>query len=104
MTDDKKGVTVQELREYLQNDGLSDAFLQGLIDDAENNARNSIDDSLDLDVCRKYPDFNMAVKILADFENWMRGQHTSVDMAYPRSYLYRLNQCRWKIRREQHGK
>jgi hypothetical protein len=34
MTDDKKGVTVQELREYLQNDGLSDAFLQGLIDDA----------------------------------------------------------------------
>lgn len=97
------GVTVDELREYLQNDSLSDKFLQGLIDDAENNARNSIGDDIDIETCRKYPDFDMAVKILADFENWARGQHTTITMAYPRSYLYRLNQCRWKIRRDAGG-
>lgn len=94
---DDQGVTVDDLREYIGNPALSDHYLQTLISDSEANAKGAIDDSVPIETYRKYPDFNQAVRILADFENWARGQHTTLSIAYPRSYLYRINSVKYKI-------
>lgn len=100
---DTSGVTVEDLREYIGNPNLSDDYLKRLIADSEANAMGTIDDSISIEEYRKYHDFNQAVRILCDFENWARGQHTSLTMAYPPSYVYRLNQVRYKILGEKDG-
>lgn len=93
------GVTVDDLRDYLASDAPDD-FLQRLIDEAESNAHHIVGDEISIDLCRKNSDFNQAVRILADFDNAARGAQDSQSHAYPRSFLYRMNQCKWTLRRD----
>ncbi len=93
------GVTVDDLRDYLASDA-PDEFLQRLLDDAEANAHHIVGDAVDIGLCRKNNDFNQAVRILADFDNSSRGAQDNQAHAYPRSFLYRMNQCKWTLRRE----
>lgn len=93
------GVTVDDLRDYLASDA-PDKFLQRLLDDAEASAHHIVGDAIDIELCRKNNDFNQAVRILVDFDNSSRGAQDNQAHAYPRSFLYRMNQCKWTLRRE----
>ena len=93
------GVTVDDLRDYLASDAPDD-FLQKLIDEAEANAHYIVGEDVPIEICRKNQDFNQAVRILADFDNASRGAQDSQAHAYPRPFLYRMNQCKWALRRE----
>lgn len=99
MTADTNGVTVEDLRDYLASDAPAE-FLQRLIEEAESNAHHIVGDDVDIELCRKNSDFNQAVRILADFDNASRGNQDSQAHAYPRSFLYRMNQCKWALRRD----
>ena len=80
MTADTNGVTVEDLRDYLASDAPAE-FLQRLIEEAESNAHHIVGDDVDIELCRKNSDFNQS-------------------HAYPRSFLYRMNQCKWTLRRD----
>lgn len=102
MTDTKTeeyGVTVDDLRDYLASDA-PESFLQRLIDEAEEDAHHIVGDNVSIDLCRKNKDFNQAVRILADFDNASRGAQDSQTHAYPRPFLYRMNQCKWTLRKQ----
>lgn len=60
------GVTVENMQDYLAIDG-DDDVLESLIEYAEEDARGSIDSSIDIEEYRKLPIFNQAVKTLVDF-------------------------------------
>lgn len=96
---DSTGVTVDDLRDYLASDA-PDEFLQRLIDEAEYDAHHIVGDDIPIELCRKNRDFNQAVRILADYDNASRGAQDSQAHAYPRSFLYRMNQCKWALRRD----
>lgn len=93
------GVTIDDLRDYLASDAPA-SFLQRLIEDAEADAHHIVGDNVPIELCRKNKDFNQAVRILADFDNATRGAQDSQTHAYPRSFLYRMNQCKWSLRRD----
>lgn len=99
---DSTGVSVDDLRDYLASDA-PDEYLQRLITEAEADAHHIIGDDVDIDLCRKNHDFNQAVRILADFDNQTRGNQDKATHAYPRSFLYRMNQCKWTLRGQANG-
>ena len=99
---DSTGVTVNVLRDYLASDAPVE-FLQRLIDEAEYDAHHIVGDDIPIELCRKNRDFNQAVRILADYDNASRGAQDSQAHAYPRSFLYRMNQCKWALRRDADG-
>lgn len=96
---EEHGVTVDDLRDYLASDAPN-SFLQRLINEAEADAHHIVGDDVDIKLCRNNEDFNQAVRILADFDNASRGNQDSQAHAYPRSFLYRMNQCKWALRRD----
>lgn len=92
-------VSVADMQAYLNLDSDEDtAVLQALIDVAEADIQGSIDDSIDLEIYRKYKLFNQAVKTLVDFTYYNRGNLGEQKIAYPPSYQYMINGIRWKIR------
>lgn len=95
---DEIGVTVDDLREYLASDA-PDEVLQRLIDEAEEDAHGVVGDDVPIELCRQNKDFCQAVRILADFDWSTRGVQDATAHAYPRPFLYRMNQCKWKLRR-----
>ena len=99
---DSTGVTVDDLRDYLASDA-PDEFLQRLIDEAEYDAHHIVGDDIPIERCRQNRDFNQAVRILADYDISSRGAQDSQAHAYPRSFLYRMNQCKWTLRRDADG-
>ncbi|USI45471.1 head-tail connector protein [Leuconostoc mesenteroides] len=90
------GVTVGDMQEYLAIDG-DDDVLKSLIDYAEEDARGSIDSTIDIEIYRKLPIFNQAVRTLVDFNYYNRGALSGQQIAYPKSYQYMLNKIRWKV-------
>lgn len=90
------GVTVEDMQEYLAIDG-DDDVLRNLINYSEEDARCSIDSSVDIEVYRKLPIFNQAVRTLVDFNYYNRGALSGQQIAYPKSYQYMLNKIRWKV-------
>lgn len=96
---EEHGVTVDDLRDYLASDA-PDSFLQRLIDEAEEDAHHIVGEDVDIQKCRQNKDFNQAVRILADFDNASRGNQDGQAHAYPRPFLYRMNQCKWALRRD----
>lgn len=90
------GVTVENMQDYLAIDG-DDDVLESLIEYAEEDARGSIDSSIDIEEYRKLPIFNQAVKTLVDFNYYNRGALSGQQIAYPKSYQYMLNKIRWKV-------
>lgn len=96
------GVTVSDMKEYMNIDDEEDTVIQELIDTAEEDVRDNIDSSIDLDFYRQYKKFNQAVRILVDFSYFNRGNLSEVKLAYPPSYAYFINGIRWKVRREVH--
>jgi len=90
------GVTVGDMQEYLAIDG-DDDVLKSLIGYAEEDARGSIDSTIDIEIYRKLPIFNQAVRTLVDFNYYNRGALSGQQIAYPKSYQYMLNKIRWKV-------
>lgn len=62
------GVTVGDMQDYLAIDG-DDDVLKSLIGYAEEDARGSIDSTIDIEIYRKLPIFNQAVRTLVDFNS-----------------------------------
>ncbi|MCT8389578.1 phage gp6-like head-tail connector protein [Leuconostoc holzapfelii] len=94
--DPRAPVTVSDMQEYLAIDG-DDVVLQNLIDYAEEDARSSIDSSIDISIYRQLTIFNQAVRTLVDFNYYNRGALSGQQIAYPKSYQYMLNKIRWKV-------
>lgn len=94
--DPRAPVTVADMQEYLAIDG-DDVVLQNLIDYAEEDARSSIDSSIDISIYRQLTIFNQAVRTLVDFNYYNRGALSGQQIAYPKSYQYMLNKIRWKV-------
>ncbi|OSP81177.1 DNA packaging-like protein [Leuconostoc citreum] len=90
------GIEVSDMQDYLAIDGDEDV-LKSLIEYAEEDARGSIDSSIDIEVYRKLPIFNQAVRTLVDFNYYNRGALSGQQIAYPKSYQYMLNKIRWKV-------
>jgi len=90
------GVTVENMQDYLAIDG-DDDILKELIAYAEEDARGSIDSSIDIEEYRKLTIFNQAVRTLVDFNYYNRGALSGQQIAYPKSYQYMLNKIRWKV-------
>lgn len=99
---DTVGVTADDMQSYLNLDTDGDAsILEDLISTAENAVMNAIDDTIAVEVYRKYPLFNQAVRVLVDFMYYSRGTLSDQIKAYPPSYAYMINSIRWKIQRDQ---
>lgn len=90
------GVTVANMQGYLAIDG-DETVLQELIDYAEADAIGSINSEIDVEVYRKLPIFNQAIRTLVDFNYYNRGALSGQQIAYPKSYQYMLNKIRWKV-------
>ncbi|KAA8327788.1 head-tail connector protein [Leuconostoc carnosum] len=90
------GVTAENMQDYLAIDG-DDDILKELIAYAEEDARGSIDSSIDIEEYRKLTIFNQAVRTLVDFNYYNRGDLSGQQIAYPKSYQYMLNKIRWKV-------
>ncbi|MCP1275497.1 head-tail connector protein [Leuconostoc citreum] len=90
------GIGASDIQDYLAIDGDEDV-LKSLIEYAEEDARGSIDSSIDIEVYRKLPIFNQAVRTLVDFNYYNRGALSGQQIAYPKSYQYMLNKIRWKV-------
>jgi len=90
------GVTAENMQDYLAIDG-DDDILKELIAYAEEDARGSIDSSIDIEEYRKLTIFNQAVRTLVDFNYYNRGALSGQQIAYPKSYQYMLNKIRWKV-------
>lgn len=90
------GVTVADMQDYLAIDG-DETVLQELIDYAEADAIGSINSGIDVEVYRKLPIFNQAIRTLVDFNYYNRGALSGQQIAYPKSYQYMLNKIRWKV-------
>lgn len=90
------GVTIGDMQDYLAIDG-DDGVLKELIDYAEEDARASIDSTIDIEIYRKLPIFNQAVRTMVDFNYYNRGALSGQQIAYPKSYQYMLNKIRWKV-------
>lgn len=90
------GVTVADMQDYLAIDG-NETVLQELIDYAEADAIGSINSVIDVEVYRKLPIFNQAIRTLVDFNYYNRGALSGQQIAYPKSYQYMLNKIRWKV-------
>lgn len=90
------GVTVADMQDYLAIDG-DETVLQELIDYAEADAIGSINSRIDVEVYRKLPIFNQAIRTLVDFNYYNRGALSGQQIAYPKSYQYMLNKIRWKV-------
>lgn len=90
------GVTVANMQDYLAIDG-DETVLQELIDYAEADAIGSINSEIDVEVYRKLPIFNQAIRTLVDFNYYNRGALSGQQIAYPKSYQYMLNKIRWKV-------
>lgn len=90
------GVTVANMQDYLAIDG-DETVLQELIDYAEADAIGSINSEIDVEVYRKLPIFNQAIRTLVDFNYYNRGVLSGQQIAYPKSYQYMLNKIRWKV-------
>lgn len=90
------GVTVANMQDYLAIDG-DETVLQELIDYAEADAIGSINSGIDVEVYRKLPIFNQAIRTLVDFNYYNRGTLSGQQIAYPKSYQYMLNKIRWKV-------
>lgn len=90
------GVTVANMQDYLAIDG-DETVLQELIDYAEADAIGSINSGIDIEVYRKLPIFNQAIRTLVDFNYYNRGALSGQQIAYPKSYQYMLNKIRWKV-------
>lgn len=90
------GVTVANMQDYLAIDG-DETVLQELIDYAEADAIGSINSGIDVEVYRKLPIFNQAIRTLVDFNYYNRGALSGQQIAYPKSYQYMLNKIRWKV-------
>lgn len=90
------GVTVANMQDYLAIDG-DETVLQELIDYAEADAIGSINSVIDVEVYRKLPIFNQAIRTLVDFNYYNRGALSGQQIAYPKSYQYMLNKIRWKV-------
>ncbi|MCS8582913.1 head-tail connector protein [Leuconostoc citreum] len=90
------GIEASDMQDYLSIDGDEDV-LRSLIEYAEEDARGSIDSSIDIEVYRKFPIFNQAVRTLVDFNYYNRGALSGQQIAYPKSYQYMLNKIRWKV-------
>lgn len=90
------GVTVADMQDYLAIDG-DETVLQELIDYAEADAIGSINSGIDVEVYRKLPIFNQAIRTLVDFNFYNRGALSGQQIAYPKSYQYMLNKIRWKV-------
>lgn len=90
------GVTVADMQDYLAIDG-DETVLQELIDYAEADAIGSINSGIDVEVYRKLPIFNQAIRTLVDFNYYNRGTLSGQQIAYPKSYQYMLNKIRWKV-------
>lgn len=90
------GVTVADMQDYLAIDG-DKTVLQELIDYAEADAIGSINSGIDVEVYRKLPIFNQAIRTLVDFNYYNRGALSGQQIAYPKSYQYMLNKIRWKV-------
>lgn len=90
------GVTVANMQDYLAIDG-DEIVLQELIDYAEADAIGSINSGIDVEVYRKLPIFNQAIRTLVDFNYYNRGALSGQQIAYPKSYQYMLNKIRWKV-------
>lgn len=104
-TTDTVGVTADDMQSYLNLDSDGDAsILEGLISTAESAVMNAIDDTIAVEVYRKYPLFNQAVRVLVDFMYYSRGTLSDQSKAYPPSYAYMINSIRWKIQRDQAAK
>ena len=86
------GVAIGDMQDYLAIDG-DDDVLKSLIEDA----RGSIDSTIDIEIYRKLPIFNQAVRTLVDFNYYNRGALSGQQIAYPKSYQYMLNKIRWKV-------
>lgn len=101
-TTDTVRVTADDMQSYLNLDSDGDAsILEDLISTAENAVMNAIDDTITVEVYRKYPLFNQAVRVLVDFMYYSRGTLSDQIKAYPPSYAYMINSIRWKIQRDQ---
>lgn len=90
------GVTVANMQDYLAIDG-DETVLQELIDYAEADAIGSINSGIDVEVYRKLPIFNQAIRTFVDFNYYNRGTLSGQQIAYPKSYQYMLNKIRWKV-------
>lgn len=90
------GVTVANMQDYLAIDG-DETVLQELIDYAEADAIGSINSEIDVEVYRKLPIFNQAIRTLVDFNYYNRGALSGQQIDYPKSYQYMLNKIRWKV-------
>ncbi|ADG39899.1 hypothetical protein LKI_01780 [Leuconostoc kimchii IMSNU 11154] len=92
------GVTVADMQDYLAIDG-DDDVLNNLIEYAEEDARGSIDSSINIEEYRKLTIFNQAIRTLVDFNYYSRGALSGQQISYPKSYQYMLNKIRWKVGR-----
>lgn len=99
------GVTPEDMQQYLNLDTNGDAsVLADMISTAEEAIIGAIDDTIAVEVYRKYPLFNQAVRVLVDFMYYSRGTLSDQSKAYPPSYAYMINSIRWKIQRDQAAK
>lgn len=102
---DGQGVTPEDMQQYLNLDTNGDAsVLAGMISTAEEAIIGAIDDTIAVEVYRKYTLFNQAVRVLVDFMYYSRGTLSDQSKAYPPSYAYMINSIRWKIQRDQAAK
>lgn len=98
-------VTPEDMQQYLNLDTNGDAsVLAGMISTAEEAIIGAIDDTIAVEVYRKYHLFNQAVRVLVDFMYYSRGTLSDQSKAYPPSYAYMINSIRWKIQRDQAAK
>ncbi|MCT3364956.1 phage gp6-like head-tail connector protein, partial [Lacticaseibacillus paracasei] len=71
---DGQGVTPEDMQQYLNLDTNGDAsVLADMISTAEEAIIGAIDDTIAVEVYRKYHLFNQAVRVLVDFMYYSRG-------------------------------